>query len=700
MSSLRATLSEQLRAKLKRHGVVIWSDPAREYADVAQELVPAEVPFYRLQGSWYGLRRQLEPILSAGDPRAVVYVDQDRPPHDDPFEEVRSCGSEYRTRLATLVRSCYSGELGAAKIDDIARSAATLAEAEALATAGGGGGPARLVKLLAVSEMSGIALALLTREGVLANDDDATADARAFLRDQFGLAHVAEGDVQDAFARHLVLMELGQLLGTDVPAALPVPSPAPQPSVTKRNVDLLTRWRNAQDLRASFRASMRKVDQDLALQSTLDWDDRLQGCDTVPSYDELGFRAALLRLDAAEPQEAARLAETRRRSVWAQELAGVDQWRTRWAVVGAVAELQQQLAEVAGVHKPSVAETVSDYIAQRWQVDRSHRRMELALLALVDRAPVEDAVRRARQTYDEWLDAYLRAFTNQLEAQGFPADAVLAQSAVHRDVVVPMVKQGPVAYFMVDALRYELGMDLVDALHRQFGEAVIGVQAASALLPSITPVGMANLCPRAAGELRLDLDDDHRLRVLVGAAEVRGVPDRLALLRAEHGKVADLPLDEIFRSGENELQERVAGAAMVLVRSTEIDEQGEAGKISSHLPGFDAVVQQLSRAVARLAQHGIERFVISADHGFLALTRDLGQHAIIPKPGGVGELHRRAFIGRGGAAGNALARIPMSKMGLPGTWTSSCRADSPSSRPAELEASSTEVPRLRSCSCP
>ncbi|HWH28985.1 MAG TPA: PglZ domain-containing protein, partial [Mycobacteriales bacterium] len=666
MTDLRTAVTDQLTAKIKRHGMVIWSDPAREYADVARDLAPADVPFHRLDGSWYALRRQLEPVLSAGDPRAVIYVDQERPSHDDPFEEVRSCATEYRTRLATLVRSCYSGELGASKIDDIARTATTLAEAEALAATGGGGGPARLVKLLAVSETTAIALALLTRIQALAEDQAAVEDARAFLRDQFGLAHSGEEQVEHAFARHLVLVELVHLLGSDVPAELPRSSPQPTPAAIKRSIELLRRWRNAQDLRDSFRTAMRKVDQDLALHTTLAWDDRLAGCDAVPSYDELAFRAALLRLDAGEPQEAHRLVENRRQSVWADQLGGVDQWRTRWAVVGAVAELEQQLAEVKGVHKASVAETIREYVDHRWQVDRAHRRMELALLALVDRAPVEDAVRRARQAYDGWLDAYLRAFTNQLEHQGLPADVVLAQGAVHRDVVVPMVKHGRVAYFMVDALRYELGMDLVDALHRQFDQAEVGVRAASALLPSITPVGMANLCPRAAGELRLEVSDDHRLRVHIGGVEVRGVPDRLALLRAEHGKVTDLPLDDIFRSGENELQERVEDAAVVLVRSTEIDEQGEAGKISAHLQGFDAVVQQLSRAVARLAQHGIERFVITADHGFIALTRDLGQPAIIPKPGGVGEVHRRAFVGRGGAAGDALARIPVSKLGLPG----------------------------------
>ena len=89
----------------------------------------------------------------------------------------------------------------------------------------------------------------------------------------------------------------------------------------------------------------------------------------------------------------------------------------------------------------------------------------------------------------------------------------------------------------------------------------------------------------------------------------------------------------------------------MLIRSQEIDESGESGKISADLQSFDAMVQQLSRAVARPAQQGISQSVITADHGFIALTRDLGPHATSLKPGG-GEVHRRAFVGRGGTAGD------------------------------------------------
>jgi PglZ domain len=232
--------------------------------------------------------------------------------------------------------------------------------------------------------------------------------------------------------------------------------------------------------------------------------------------------------------------------------------------------------------------------------------------------------------------------------------------------VAPRAKRGSVAYLMVDALRFELGHDLVDALRRQFEDPQVEVEPAVALLPSITRVGMANLCPGAGENLQFDLTDGDRLVVRIGAFEVTGVEDRLSLLRAAHGKVADLRLDDVFRLGERELGEQVGRANLVLVRSQEIDDSGESGKISAHLQSFDATVQQLSRAVARLAQQGVSQFVITADHGFLALTRDLGPQAIIPKPGGRGEVHRRAFVGRGGRVGDALVRVPLSKIGLPG----------------------------------
>src|SRR5205823_2396092 len=77
-----------------------------------------------------------------------------------------------------------------------------------------------------------------------------------------------------------------------------------------------------------------------------------------------------------------------------------------------------------------------------------------------------------------------------------PADMLL-QSHTHVNVVAPYAADGPVGYFMVDALRYELAHDLLDGLRRQFDGGDIQLRPAVGLVPSITPVGMANLCPGA-----------------------------------------------------------------------------------------------------------------------------------------------------------------------------------------------------------
>ncbi len=54
--------------------------------------------------------------------------------------------------------------------------------------------------------------------------------------------------------------------------------------------------------------------------------------------------------------------------------------------------------------------------------------------------------------------------------------------------------------FLIDAMRYELGVELAKQLNE---EGQVEVQAACAQLPTVTPVGMASLLPGAGQSLRL-----------------------------------------------------------------------------------------------------------------------------------------------------------------------------------------------------
>ena len=81
---------------------------------------------------------------------------------------------------------------------------------------------------------------------------------------------------------------------------------------------------------------------------------------------------------------------------------------------------------------------------------------------------------------------------------------------------------------------------------------------------------------------------------------------------------------------------------------------------------FNAVLELLRNLVARLGQAGVGRIVITADHGFVTLSRGLGpDRAIDPPSGGTGELHRRGWVGKGSSTTPSTLRVPLASSGVP-----------------------------------
>ena len=101
-----------------------------------------------------------------------------------------------------------------------------------------------------------------------------------------------------------------------------------------------------------------------------------------------------------------------------------------------------------------------------------------------------------RKQYGKLVEKVQLIFTRHVEQSGWPLAGQLSNADVLDRIVAPKLQKNShkVAYFMIDALRYELGV----ALERQLTEdGQVEVQAAMAQLPSITPVGMASLLPGA-----------------------------------------------------------------------------------------------------------------------------------------------------------------------------------------------------------
>lgn len=552
---MRDYLAAELAKKVTQKGVVVWQDSEREYTDVAESLCPPDARFVSYEGSWYALRRQVEPLL-AGDapPKLVIYAPV-RPPGEDPLEELRAASGSYTRRLSTLAKEALKGQLSEQRLADIGSQARILLEAEA-AVGGDPGGDVRLIGVLGASDTRTMALRVLTGERSADLEADGGWSAAAeLLSAQLGGTLTGSGDDlrQDAL-RQMVLTELAGAAGS-LPKTLAAAWGSVNAEQRRRTSDLLIAWRGDPVYRDGYGELARQVDDELGLAGALPWVDGLSGCVVTPAIEELALDEAVRRLGSGDSTGAGALARQRLRiSPWVQPQGPSGEgWVTtarRWRAVQATAELLSTVGETPPPKDSSPGSLLDWYVEVGWKVDRAHRRFEVARNDLRILGALEPAFTAARVAYEQWLDATLLAFTSAIENDGFDTGSLVRQGDIHTKWVRDAA--GPVAYVWVDALRFELGTDLCDGL-RADGHTV-ELRAAVAASPTITPVGMANLTPAADAGLSLELDGED-LAIRVNGGKIANVSDRVARLRAAHGdKVLDRTLDAVAGQGKKELK--------------------------------------------------------------------------------------------------------------------------------------------------
>lgn len=658
MSKLRDHLAAELAKKVQAHGLVIWDDAAAEYEGHAASLVPDDVRFEAFQGSWYELRQRLEDALGGERPPQLVVYGPGAPA-DDPLAEFRAAGARFTLKLATLVKQALSGQLTETRIKEIGRKASTLAEAEA-ATTGDGETDVRLISLFGTTDAARMLTVVLTGE---ADDqiDGASAwtSVAALCQDTVGAAVDAEsGSLADALFRHLLLTEVAAAISGSLPDSLQSSWTKPTTAQQRAATEVRDRLRSTAAGMQRYRELAVRADEQLSLGDVMSWEPGLEDIVGTEAIERVLFLHAVDSLNAVDGAAAHSIAEIRlNTSPWATDPAGP--WGARWRAVDAIAALQRQLA--AAPAPPTGSVDLAWYVDRGWKVDRAHRRLELARTELGVFGELEEALTAARAAYDTWLDELLTRFTGALADGALDPGQIVRQGEIHHRFVADGTGR-KTAYVWVDALRYELGVELAESL-RPVAEEV-HIEPAVAAAPTITPVGMANLMPDAASTLRVGLDGDQIL-VTVGNTAVKDVPARRDLLRARHGEVADFDLNDAAQKGEKALANAIGGADLVLLRSQEVDAAGESGLLSVAWSHFDTVVNLLASVVARLAQAGVERVIISADHGFIALGQDLGANRIVDAPAGAtGTTKRRVFVGRGGVPNPATVRVPLAACGV------------------------------------
>lgn len=568
----------------------------------------------------------------------------------------------FTRRLSTLVSKALKGSLSPARITAISQQARTLREAEFLAE-GSADTDVRLARVMGTrtpvdllcSVLNGTFDDQLGRAGLW---NAVAAVAKATVG-----AHVTgvSDELRKDLFRNLLLCDISRVIEGQLPDTLPSTPVSLSASQRQNAQDLLARLPVTTRGSAAYRRLAEATDASLALVDNLVWKPGLQSAIGTPASEKVVLAQSIRLIQQTDYESALEIAERRLQvSPWVSD-PGTD-WGGQWRTVQAIARLRAEIAEARPPNPMRPGRMLAWYVERGWQVDRAHRRLELACLELATFGDLEDALTSVRTAYENWLDSLLNRFVGSVTDHALDSDSLFRQGELHDRFVAD--GPGRTAYVWVDALRYELGVELADAL-RPVAEKV-EVHAAVAAAPTITLVGMANLLPGAASGLRLQLNEE-RLQVSIAGTPVSTVRHRRDLLRARHGSVADLDLNSAAPKGEKALGKAIEGADLILIRSQEVDSAGESGLLAVAWTHFDTVIGLLAKLIARLAQCGLERVIISADHGFIALSQNLGdQRTVDPPAGAVGTTKRRVFVGRGGTPNQATARVPLSSCGISG----------------------------------
>ncbi|NLF02165.1 MAG: PglZ domain-containing protein [Anaerolineales bacterium] len=687
-------LAELILDQVQQHGTVVWYDPDGTYEGALEAIETAlkrrwskaQFCSYAAGCSFLALRHGLEAAMSGRQPpRAVIHLpmcsaDADhalieytcwaaimRPGQQPPecntaLEHVARlalCGTLSDSRLEEVLKQVREGKL---TVDDLDQLLHRMSDAvpDALANALGAGSVPEAVLCFLCNPSADAKLVQLNLMG----------DLSRLLASEYGYSPQATTPraVRTELARYLMVSEAAVALGSKFPSSLASVARADSEVMLRRCAELVRTWRSRSDLVESYRACAAVVEKALAVAT---WSLDLDSLAQISTF--LVLEQALLdRIESAladaEGIPVLQTIDARLDGFWAQQNPDL---RAEWALLRACAQLLLEADRVEGslAGKPKHIEALYEAYAlgeSPWcRLDTYQRRLENLYYnyeAAHQRQSLVCVVALARQRYMEVAGALAERFTRALERASFRVRGATLQRQIYRQRVAPHVQSIKTAYIWVDALRYEMARELSESLADEYE---LDLSPAVAVAPTITQTGMAALLPLTDSVRPVLERAKSDLLVKVDGRSASTRQERVELLTAQAGcSTAVVQLGDLLPQPGSVVRERVIKSQLVLVTSQEIDQLCEQGNELLARRLLADVLHDLRRAFGVLVGLGVERLVLTADHGHLFGERLHSGMKIDPPGGDTVKLGRRAWVGRGGAAHSAYLRTGLSSFGF------------------------------------
>ena len=730
MPLVTKALLNLLRKQVEDHSTVVWFDPEKSYLDLARTLEPeamagAAVHRYDPGRGFVWLRRQLEPLWEerTDPPRLLIYVPLAQAETHDALVEFEVAGvvvrpgqqpPEQNTALAAVARHALGVVFPPAALEEIVAQVEagqlSLAELDQLAEKGAEAQTGAVAVIFGSGNISEVALRFLSDPALDSEIEtrQALGSLAGLLSDALGVALPADQGptpLRAQLARQVLVTDLIEALGDSVPQSLRTFAVAERPVARQAAVGLAQVWRMRRDLAESSVHWAGRVQAEIGVGSlrlgsgqALDLDlDALARTETFAAGEVRLQREVETALAKRPASRLVELAEARLGGFWSVQKPEI---KARWEVVADAGRVLVEAARVESALKGkkwSSSSLLSGYALgdQPWcELDTAQRHLERDFhrfeLDVQQHESLIQLVAQARQRYAAVSDHLADLFTRALAADRFELPGVLLQADVYQEVVAPAAKSGPVAYILVDALRFEMARELGAILEEErlppprggrAGEGVWKPDLTPALAtpPTVTEIGMAALLPGAERGLTIIPAEGNRLAAVVAGGTLKTRQDRLAHFDATvEGDVVAATLNQLAPLSDTSLSQAIESADVVVVTATE-----EVDGLCENNPGLarrmlDDVLNQLRRAIKTLFALGIETVIISADHGYLFGEKMTSGDRIDAPGGKTATLKRRVWVGQGGAESPAFLRAPLSAFGIGGEleiatpWNLSC----------------------------
>jgi hypothetical protein len=677
-----------LNQRLESHAVVVWFDPERDYTQFAAslsqpgQLLPGTAfHAYDRKRGFFQLRRDLEPLWSGTErPRLLIYVPLDPKDSHNALVEYSKTGLELgphqvgddNTRLHNLARRALQPVLPAAALEkllkDVEDKKLSLQEIETLAERGQ---VSTLALLFDTANPADIALRFITDPSVDFELSARSAGPQlAELLQQEMDRDFDPGDelaqLRLALTRHLLTVDLLLSLAENLPPALQT-IPLPESPAARQSAQaIIQTWRARRDLSESYLRAAARLETELSLGSQPFNLAALRASQTFPCLEQLlQTQVENALLEKPSPDLLA-LAQERLGGFWAFHKPEI---KLRWQVILDAAQVFFLAQSIRQALKP---EQTASALFKRY-IEGSHpwclletwqRRLERDAHNFDAEDSTIKLVAAAQRAYADTAHQLASRFVRAYEIAGLTLSGVTQQVEIYHDFVETSAAEGPTAYFLVDAFRFEMARELREQLPEDWRA---DLTPALAIPPTITEIGMAALLPKAERGVAVVPAGPGKLALTLSEAPLKNRPDRVKWLQEHAAKpVVITELNKIAPLKDNRLRAEIKNARLLVVTaSDEIDGLWENQPHTARRLHED-VFEQLRRGMRTLFNLGFAKIILAADHGFL-MGGNLVPGDTLDAPGGeTADLHRRVWVGRGGAAIETCLRKPLSAFGLGG----------------------------------